>query len=100
MASKNNNGKKDGGKSDEKPPISKETREDLRRMTQSLTDQATIEALSRAGAMAKIKREQGQSLREKRVEAGEKKEGEVEEGKSAGKDASKDGKGKNKNTKT
>ncbi|KAH7264777.1 uncharacterized protein BKA55DRAFT_685266 [Fusarium redolens] len=72
MTDNNKNGKKP-----EEKPLSEETREDLRRMTASLTDQTTIETLSRAGMMAKNKREQSHFTREKavaRVEAGEKKE--------------------------
>ncbi|KAF9772415.1 hypothetical protein IL306_009879 [Fusarium sp. DS 682] len=94
----NDNDSKNDGKQDENP-ISKETREDLRRMTQSLTDQATIETLSRAGAMAKTKREQWQYLREKGVEAGEKKK-EAEESKDGCKGDKDGGKGdKDKNKK-
>jgi len=65
----------------EKKTPSEETREDLRRMTVGLTDQTTIETLSRAGMIAKNKREQSHFHRDKtvaRVEAAEKKEGEAE----------------------
>ncbi|KAF4440875.1 hypothetical protein FACUT_3091 [Fusarium acutatum] len=71
-------------KKPEKKTMSEETREDLRRMTVGLTDQATIETLSRAGMMAKNKREQSHFHRDKtvaRVEAAEKKEAEAEEDK-------------------
>ncbi|RGP71133.1 hypothetical protein FLONG3_7261 [Fusarium longipes] len=43
--------------------LSEETREDLRRMTLGLTDQKTIETLTRAGLMAKNKRESSRALR-------------------------------------
>lgn len=71
----------------EKETMSEATREDLRRMTIGLTDQTTIETLSRAGMMAKNKREQSHFHRDKtvaRVEAAEKKEGEAEEDKDTG----------------
>ncbi|KAG5803910.1 hypothetical protein H9Q74_011496 [Fusarium xylarioides] len=71
-------------KPEEKQTMSEQTREDLRRMTVGLTDQTTIETLSRAGMMAKNKREQSHFHRDKtvaRVEAAEKKEGEAEEDK-------------------
>ncbi|KAG5768431.1 hypothetical protein H9Q72_004038 [Fusarium xylarioides] len=71
-------------KPEEKQTMSEQTREDLRRMTVGLTDQTTIETLSRAGVMAKNKREQSHFHRDKtvaRVEAAEKKEGEAEEDK-------------------
>ncbi|ENH71062.1 hypothetical protein FOC1_g10008434 [Fusarium oxysporum f. sp. cubense race 1] len=70
----------------EQKPLSEETCEDLRRMTAGLTDQTTIETLSRAGMMAKNKREQSHFQRDKaatRVEAAEK-EGEAEEDKDTG----------------
>ncbi|RBA14797.1 hypothetical protein FPRO05_13342 [Fusarium proliferatum] len=51
----------------EKETMSEATREDLRRMTIGLTDQTTIETLSRAGMMAKNKREQSHSHRDKTV---------------------------------
>ncbi|KAM5347044.1 hypothetical protein ACJ41O_010049 [Fusarium nematophilum] len=41
-----------------KGTMDEETKEGVRRMTQSLTDQKTIEQLSRAGMMAKLKREE------------------------------------------
>ncbi|KAF5000869.1 hypothetical protein FGRMN_1478 [Fusarium graminum] len=44
-------------------PMSEETREDVRRMTAGLTDQITIETLSRAGMVAKNKRENSQAHR-------------------------------------
>ncbi|KAF5679570.1 hypothetical protein FDENT_8718 [Fusarium denticulatum] len=76
MADNNNN-----KKPEEKETMSEQTREDLRRMTVGLTDQTTIDTLSRAGMMAKNKREQSHFHRDKtvaRVEAVEKKEGEAE----------------------
>ncbi|KAF5564405.1 hypothetical protein FNAPI_2113 [Fusarium napiforme] len=90
MADNNNNNKKPEEK---KETMSEQTREDLRRMTLGLTDQTTIETLSRAGMMAKNKREQSNFHRDKtvaRVEAAEKKEGEAEEDKDKDKDKDKD----------
>ncbi|KAG9500340.1 hypothetical protein J7337_008816 [Fusarium musae] len=78
MADNNNNKKPE----EKKETMSEQTREDLRRMTLGLTDQTTIETLSRAGMMAKNKREQSHFHHDKtvaRVEAAEKKEGEAEE---------------------
>ncbi|KAF5649920.1 uncharacterized protein FTJAE_718 [Fusarium tjaetaba] len=86
MAYNNNKNKKPEEK---KETMSEQTREDLRRMTLGLTDQTTIETLSRAGMMAKNKREQSNFHRDKtvaRVEAAEKKEGEAEEDKDKDKD--------------
>ncbi|KAM0355693.1 hypothetical protein ACHAPU_000078 [Fusarium lateritium] len=54
MASNNNNNDK---------PMSEETREDVRRMTAGLTNQVTIETLSRAGMVAKNNRENSQAHR-------------------------------------
>ncbi|KAF5570262.1 hypothetical protein FPHYL_1338 [Fusarium phyllophilum] len=76
-------------KPEEKQTMGEQTREDLRRMTVGLTDQTTIETLSRAGMMAKNKREQSHFHHDKtvaRVEAAEKKEGEAEEDKDKDKD--------------
>ncbi|SCO87170.1 uncharacterized protein FRV6_11297 [Fusarium oxysporum] len=81
------NNKNIENKKPEQKPLSEETCEDLRRMTAGLTDQTTIETLSRAGMMAKNKREQSHFQRDKaatRVEAAEKKEGEAEEDKDTG----------------
>ncbi|KAL7758115.1 hypothetical protein ACKLNR_012642 [Fusarium oxysporum f. sp. zingiberi] len=81
------NNKNIENKKPEQKPLSEETREDLRRMTAGLTDQTTIETLSRAGMMAKNKREQSHFHRDKtvaRVEAAEEKEGEAEEDKDTG----------------
>ncbi|KAI1025900.1 hypothetical protein LB503_006591 [Fusarium chuoi] len=75
MADNNNN------KKPKKETMSEATREDLRRMTIGLTDQTTIETLSRAGMMAKNKREQSHFHRDKTVardEAAGKKEAEAE----------------------
>ncbi|KAJ4259651.1 hypothetical protein NW762_007581 [Fusarium torreyae] len=47
--------------------LDEETREDLRRMTVSLTDQTTIETLTRTGMMAKIKREGSQARRNQAI---------------------------------
>jgi hypothetical protein len=44
-------------------PLSDEVREDVRRMTVGLTNQTTIETLSRAGMVAKNKRENSQAHR-------------------------------------
>ncbi|KAF5010732.1 hypothetical protein FDECE_3119 [Fusarium decemcellulare] len=41
----------------QQPELNEETREGVRRMTLGLTDQTTIELLTRAGMMAKMKRE-------------------------------------------
>ncbi|KAF5687691.1 hypothetical protein FCIRC_2223 [Fusarium circinatum] len=78
-----NNNKKPETEKD-KENMSEATREDLRRMNIGLTDQTTIETLSRAGMMAKNKRDQSHFHRDKTVapvEAAEKKEGEVGEDK-------------------
>jgi hypothetical protein len=80
----NNNNKKSEEREEREETMSEQTREDLRRMTLGLTDQTTIETLSRAGMMAKNKREQSHFHHDKtvtRVEAAEKKEGEAEEDK-------------------
>ncbi|KAF4480040.1 hypothetical protein FAGAP_12231 [Fusarium agapanthi] len=80
MADNNNNKKPET----EKNTMSEATREGLRRMTVGLTDQTTIETLSRAGMMAKNKREQSHFHHDKTVapvEGAEKKEGEAEEDK-------------------
>ncbi|RGP74297.1 hypothetical protein FSPOR_1477 [Fusarium sporotrichioides] len=45
-------------------PLSEETREDLRRMTLGLTNQKTIDTLTRVGNMAKFKRQSLRALRE------------------------------------
>ncbi|KAL3600877.1 hypothetical protein FPOAC2_05130 [Fusarium poae] len=45
-------------------PLSEETREDLRRMTLGLTNQRTIETLTRTAMMAKFKRQSLRALRE------------------------------------
>ncbi|CEI61110.1 hypothetical protein FVEN_g12329 [Fusarium venenatum] len=45
-------------------PLSEETREDLRRMTLSLTNQRTIETLTRTAMMAKFKRQSTRALSE------------------------------------
>ncbi|KPM35257.1 hypothetical protein AK830_g11310 [Neonectria ditissima] len=42
--------------------MDEKTKEDVRRMTEALTDQATIEQLSRAGMMARNKREEMQAI--------------------------------------
>ncbi|CVL10884.1 hypothetical protein FPRO06_08037 [Fusarium proliferatum] len=71
----------------EKETMSEATREDLRRMTIGLTDQTTIETLSRAGMMAKNKREQSHSHRDKTVardDVAGNKEAEAEEDKDTG----------------
>ncbi|KAF4966041.1 hypothetical protein FSARC_6241 [Fusarium sarcochroum] len=47
--------------------LDEETREDLRRMTASLTNQTTIETLTRTGMMAKIKREGSQARRNQAI---------------------------------
>ncbi|CCT69784.1 uncharacterized protein FFB20_06066 [Fusarium fujikuroi] len=81
MADNNNN------KKPEKEGMSKATREDLRRMTIGLTDQTTIETLSRAGMMAKNKREQSHFHRDMTVardDVAGKKEAEAEEDKDTG----------------
>ncbi|KAF5576960.1 hypothetical protein FPANT_10662 [Fusarium pseudoanthophilum] len=54
-------------KPEEKETMSEQTREDLRRMTLGLTNQTTIETLSRAGMMAKNKREQSHFHHDKTV---------------------------------
>ncbi|KAF5619528.1 hypothetical protein F52700_11811 [Fusarium sp. NRRL 52700] len=80
MTDNNNNKKKKPGEE----TMSDQTREGLRRMTVGLTDQTTIKTLSRAGMMAKNKREQLHFHRGKtiaRIEGAEKKEGEAEEDK-------------------
>ncbi|KAL4721936.1 hypothetical protein ACLX1H_011128 [Fusarium chlamydosporum] len=48
-------------------PLSEETREDLRRMTLGLTNQRTIDTLTRTGMMAKIKRESSRALRDEAI---------------------------------
>jgi hypothetical protein len=58
-------------------PLSDEVREDVRRMTAGLTNQTTIETLSRAGMVAKNKRENSQAHRSQalaRAEAAKKEE--------------------------
>ncbi|KAF5538859.1 hypothetical protein FMEXI_9211 [Fusarium mexicanum] len=86
MADNNNNNNNNNNKKPEteKENISEATREDLRRMNIGLTDQTTIETLSRAGMIAKNKREQSHFHRDKTVapvEATGKKEGEAGEDK-------------------
>jgi hypothetical protein len=51
-------------KNSDSQPLSEETREDLRRMTLGLTDQKTIDTLTRVGMMAKNKRESSRAHRE------------------------------------
>ncbi|KAF5602597.1 uncharacterized protein FSUBG_7648 [Fusarium subglutinans] len=87
MADNNNNNNNKNKKPEtekEKENMSEATREDLRRMNIGLTDQTTIETLSRAGMMAKNKRDQSHFHRDKTVapvKAAGKKEGEAEEDK-------------------
>ncbi|KAF4943890.1 hypothetical protein FGADI_13061 [Fusarium gaditjirri] len=64
MADNNKNSKNE---KHERENFSEETRENLRRMTAGLTDQTTIETLSRAGMVAKNKREQTHFHRDKTV---------------------------------
>ncbi|KAF4448133.1 hypothetical protein F53441_8449 [Fusarium austroafricanum] len=59
-------------------PLDDETRDDLRRMTEGLTHQTTIETLSRAGMMAKNKREDLRSQAAARDEAAKKEAAEKE----------------------
>ncbi|KAF5988668.1 hypothetical protein FBULB1_1359 [Fusarium bulbicola] len=86
MADNNNNNNNNNKKPEtekEKENMSEATREDLRRMNIGLTDQTTIETLSRAGMMAKNKRDQSHFHRDKTVapvEGAEKKEAEAEAG--------------------
>ncbi|KAM0209789.1 hypothetical protein ACHAQI_006253 [Fusarium lateritium] len=59
MANNNNN----NNNNHQDKPLSDEVREDVRRMTVGLTDQTTIETLSRVGMVAKNKRENSQAHR-------------------------------------
>ncbi|KAM0381761.1 hypothetical protein ACHAPY_004923 [Fusarium culmorum] len=45
-------------------PLSEETREDLRRMTLGLTDQKTIDTLTRVGMVAKFRRQSSRNFHE------------------------------------
>ncbi|WZH48743.1 uncharacterized protein QYS62_009925 [Fusarium acuminatum] len=69
-------------------PLSDEVREDVRRMTVGLTNQNTIETLSRAGMVAKNKRENSQAHRMQaiaRAEAAKKEQATKKEAKGDGK---------------